>query len=190
MDILENIPTDFDTYSKQCSKCREIKSLDEFAGNKDNADGYSGHCKGCYHIHYLTNKEIYNARALLRYYDKRGTRPSNYQELLETAGLKQKKVETYKVDLDELKTQLSPEAIERFNKSKAEWRAIFAERGNDCLKLFNDYQKNPQAALDLQIEFHKNIRSKWKLKYKNDDKYESHFQYYVSQLRKGKDIQL
>ena len=72
MDILENIPTDFDTYSKQCSKCREIKSLDEFAGNKENADGYSGHCKGCYHIHYLTNKEIYNARALLRYYNNKG----------------------------------------------------------------------------------------------------------------------
>ena len=34
---------------KQCSKCKEVKSIDNFYKHRTNKDGYWGYCKGCHH---------------------------------------------------------------------------------------------------------------------------------------------
>ena len=39
---------------KQCSKCKEVKSIDNFYKHRTNKDGYWGYCKGC---HYQYQKE-------------------------------------------------------------------------------------------------------------------------------------
>ena len=39
---------------KQCSKCKEVKSIDNFYKHRTNKDGYWGCCKGC---HYQYEKE-------------------------------------------------------------------------------------------------------------------------------------
>ena len=53
---------------KQCSKCKEEKSFDNFHKKKDSLDGYRNICKMCrkgeHTQRYEDNKETYNKRAI------------------------------------------------------------------------------------------------------------------------------
>lgn len=62
---------------KQCSRCKETKSISNFPSNKSRKDGLSVYCRECQRqytaSHYKRNSSDYKKRALAR----------NYQQLLE-----------------------------------------------------------------------------------------------------------
>jgi hypothetical protein len=47
-----------DNSKKECSKCHELKLLDEFSMNKNSANGYDRRCKMCYKIRYTKKKRL------------------------------------------------------------------------------------------------------------------------------------
>jgi len=44
---------------KLCLKCELKKPLDSFYNNRTTKDGKTGHCKDCYQIYYLDNRDNY-----------------------------------------------------------------------------------------------------------------------------------
>ena len=42
--------------TKQCSKCKEIKSFNDFSKKKSNKDGLQYNCKKCISQYYINNK--------------------------------------------------------------------------------------------------------------------------------------
>jgi hypothetical protein len=44
-------------YTKKCTKCNEIKSIDEFGISKSAKDGHNFNCKQCRKQHYINNRE-------------------------------------------------------------------------------------------------------------------------------------
>ena len=54
------------TTRKRCSRCRRLKTLDEFHRNKSNPDGHSYDCKACRSLGYdlLSDEEKRRRRAL------------------------------------------------------------------------------------------------------------------------------
>jgi prophage antirepressor-like protein len=59
-----------DNSKKECSKCHELKLLDEFSMNKNSADGRDRRCKMCYKIRYAENDNMKEA-ALNWYYNNK-----------------------------------------------------------------------------------------------------------------------
>jgi hypothetical protein len=41
--------------------------------------------------------------------------------------------------------------------------------------LLVEYEKSPADGLKIQLKFYEEVRSKWKLKYKNNDRFERQF---------------
>ena len=154
---------------KQCSHCKQILPYPNFNKNKDNSDGFSSKCKQCYNDTYIVNKEYHNANALLRYYEKKGVVPDNI-ELLQSKADKS----NYNNHIFD-KQQLTDLQIERLERKKIEWRAIFAERCNDVKKMLDEYEKSPADGLKIQLKFYEEVRPTWKLKYKNTDRFERQF---------------
>lgn len=154
---------------KQCSRCNQTLSYSNFNKNKDNIDGYSSKCKQCYSNTYIVNKEYHNANALLRYYKLRGIVPDNI-ELIQAKADKS----NYNNHIFD-KQQLTDLQLERLEKKRTEWKAIFAERIPDVEKLMKDIEACPADGLKTQLKFYEEVRIKWKLKYKNNDRFERQF---------------
>jgi hypothetical protein len=154
---------------KQCSRCKQTLSYSNFNKNKDNVDGYSSKCKQCYNNTYVVNKEYHNANALLRYYNQRGIVPDDI-ELIQAKADKS----NYNNHVFD-KQQLTDLQISRLEKKRQEWKAIFAERIPDVEQLMKDLEADPANGLKTQLKFYEEVRVKWKLKYKNNDRFERQF---------------
>lgn len=61
---------------KHCSKCGQLKPLDQYRVNKASKDGYQSACKQCQKQHYIDNKQKYQTKAKQWRIDK----PSQYQK--------------------------------------------------------------------------------------------------------------
>lgn len=48
---------------KHCSKCKQIKPLDQYRADKKAKDGYQSACKQCQKQHYIDNKQAYQNRS-------------------------------------------------------------------------------------------------------------------------------
>jgi hypothetical protein len=160
--------------SKTCTSCKTYKLVTDFNKNKENADGFSSRCKECYSLSYQSNKEYHNARSLLRYYKKRGGIPEHIDE----ADMKRKIDEGHNGKIYD-KTKLTDLGIERFHVKRKVWQAIFDERFNDIMKMLAEYEKCPADGLNIQTRFYQDIRTNWKLKYKNTAKFEEKFLRYI-----------
>lgn len=44
---VSTISAEMDTFTKKCSRCRELKPLDQFSKEKRNRTGHGNYCKGC-----------------------------------------------------------------------------------------------------------------------------------------------
>jgi len=154
---------------KLCVTCKEILSYDNFNKNKENKDGYSSKCKQCYNNTYVVNREYHNANSLLRYYEQRGIVPDNIDIIKAKADKS-----NYNNDIFD-KQQLTDLQIARLEKKRQEWKAIFAERIPDVEQLMKDLEADPINGLKTQLKFYEEVRTKWKLKYKNNDRFERQF---------------
>ena len=154
---------------KWCNICKQPQPYSNFNKNKENTDGYSSKCKQCYNNTYIVNKEYHNANALLRYYEKKGIVPDDI-ELIQAKADKS----NYNNHIFD-KQQLTDLQIARLEKKREEWKAIFAERIPDVEKLMKDIEACPADGLKIQLKFYEEVRTKWKLKYKNNDRFERQF---------------
>ena len=158
---------------KLCTTCKQQQPYSNFNKNKENVDGYSSKCKQCYNNTYIVNKEYHNANALLRYYNQRGIVPDNI-ELIQAKADKS----NYNNHIFD-KQQLTDLQIARLEKKREEWKAIFNERYDDIMKMLVEYEKSPADGLKIQLKFYEEVRAKWKLKYKNNDRFERQFMAYA-----------
>jgi hypothetical protein len=154
---------------KQCCRCKQTKSFSNFNKNKENNDGYSSKCRQCYNDTYIVNREYHNANSLLRYYEQRGIVPDNIDIIRAKADKS-----NYNNDIFD-KQQLTDLQIARLEKKREEWKAIFAERIPDVEQLMKDIEACPADGLKTQLKFYEEVRTKWKLKYKNNDRFERQF---------------
>ncbi len=63
---------------KKCSKCNEIKSLEDFFNNKSSFDGKHSTCRECRKIHYNKNREKILA-GCKEYYKENSDKKKQYQ---------------------------------------------------------------------------------------------------------------
>ena len=154
---------------KLCSTCKQTLPYSNFNRNKDISDSYSSKCKQCYSKTYIVNKEYNNANALLRYYKKKGVVPDDIELILTKAN--KSNYNNHVFD----KQQLTDLQLERLEKKRIEWKAIFAERIPDVEQLMKDIEACPADGLKTQLKFYEEVRIKWKLKYKNNDRFERQF---------------
>ena len=77
------------------------------------------------------------------------------------------------------KQQLTDLQIARLEKKREEWKAIFNERYDDIMKMLVEYEKSPADGIKIQLKFYEEVRAKWKLKYKNNDRFERQFMAYA-----------
>jgi len=157
---LDNIPTDFSEYSKCCSNCKETKSLDYFYKNKTSSDGYSSRCTLCYKHAYQLNREVANAQALKRHYEKKNKAVPDHVDTMAKNKVEYRSKSKY-WETSEYKAQVK----QRQDEKKARWRTVFDERRADVERLINAYEANPAESLNLVIKFHHEVRPNWKLNY-------------------------
>jgi ribosomal protein L39E len=157
---LDNIPTDFSEYSKRCSFCQEVKSLDYFYKNKTSSDGYSSRCTLCYKHAYQLNREVANAQALKRHYEKKNKAVPDHVDTMAKNKVEYRSKSKY-WETSEYKAQVK----QRQDEKKARWRAVFDERRADIERLINAYEADPAESQNLIIEFHHVVRPNWKLNY-------------------------
>lgn len=53
--------------TKLCTVCNKEKSVDNFYKNSKSKDGLGHRCKNCFKLYYKNNRELINARSLIRY---------------------------------------------------------------------------------------------------------------------------
>ena len=159
-----------DGKSKFCGGCETTKPIIEFYKTKNTKDGISTRCVVCYKQNYRNNKDKANFRALERYYKRIGKpmpeKVNHYSTMI--------------IPADGSVPVRPTIDVERFTKAKEHWRAVFAERFDDIMKLLKDYDEDKPESRNLVLEFHANVRPKWKLKYKTTERYEEHFRKYGS----------
>jgi ribosomal protein L39E len=157
---LDNIPTDFSEYSKRCSFCQEVKSLDYFYKNKTSSDGYSSRCTLCYKHSYQLHREVANAQALKRHYEKKNKAVPDHVDTMAKNKVEYRSKSKY-WETSEYKAQIK----QRQDEKKARWRTVFDERRADIEQLINAYEADPAESQNLIIEFHHVVRPNWKLNY-------------------------
>ena len=69
--------------SKRCSKCKCIKSIENFNKNKAKKDGYRAYCRGCDSEYYSNNKERINKRNMENHVKNREIRLEQNKERYE-----------------------------------------------------------------------------------------------------------
>jgi hypothetical protein len=159
-----------DGKTKFCGGCETTKLVQEFYKSKNTNDGISARCITCYQLNYRANKEAANQRALERYYKRIGKpmpeKTNHYSTKVISSDGSIPVVQT--VDID------------RFNAKREQWRMVFAERFDDIMKLLKEYDEDKIESRSIVLDFHANVRSKWKLKHKTTERYEEHFRKYGS----------
>jgi hypothetical protein len=154
--------------ARRCTSCDVVKTLKHFYPNKSAKEGYSTKCSECFRTTYRANQEEINRHALERYYKKIGKaipeRTNRYSTTI----------------IDSTPPVAQTFDIERFNAKRAQWRAVFDERFDDIMRLLKTYDEDRPESRSIVLEFHANVRSKWKLKHKTTEKYEAHFRKYGS----------
>lgn len=109
--------------NKQCSKCEELKQLDQFYPRKNSKDGKDGRCKKC------CRKKV--------------------KEYLRTENgkiLKQKQLEKYKKTEKYKKSKRKEQFKRRYNISLDEYEKMFQEQ-NECCKICNRHQNTLEISL-------------------------------------------
>ena len=159
-----------DGKTKFCGGCEMTKPIQEFYNTKSSKDGFSSRCATCYKINYRSNKEQANKRALERYYERKG------KPMPETVNTYNTRI----IPFDDSSPVVPTYNHEKLTTAREHWRAVFAERFDDVMKLLKDYDDDRSESVHIVLKFHSEVRSKWKLKYKTTDKYEEHFRKYGS----------
>ena len=155
---------------RMCTSCNVVKSLKYFYPSKTAKEGYSTKCAECFRLNYRQNKDNQNLKALQRYYERQG------KPMPEAV----KQYNTRIIPADGSTPVMPTINIERFNAAREQWRAVFAERFDDIMKLLKDYDDDKPESRNLVLEFHSKVRSTWKLKHKTTERYEAHFRKYGS----------
>lgn len=159
----DNIPTDFTSYTKKCSGCGEVKSLDYFYKNATSTDGYSSRCSLCYKHQYQYNREAHNAKALKNYYEKQGREvPEHIVKMAE------EKINTRVNSSSFSKYEYHEKVNQRREANRAHWKAVFEERRPHIEQLMRDYEANPGDSVELVERFHAEVRPTWQLNYGNE----------------------
>lgn len=159
----DNIPTDFTSYTKMCSGCGQVKSLDYFYKNIKSSDGYSSRCSLCYKHQYKYNREAHNAKALKRYYEKQGKEVPEY-----VAKMAEEKINTRVNSSTFSKYDYEASVKQRQETKRAHWQAVFEERRPHIEQLMRDYETDPGDSVAIIERFHAEVRPTWKLNYGNE----------------------
>jgi hypothetical protein len=129
---------------KQCNKCGELKSINEFYKRKENKDGHHGVCKLCYDSR--IKKYNINNR------EKRLESCTKYNN-----NNKDKQKQYYLVNKDKIKERNELNRVERLNYSKQ----YYTNNKEKILHKIKEYRKNNRDKIKQYNQNNKVKRNNW-----------------------------
>lgn len=133
---------------KRCSKCKEIKPLNDFHKDNRSKDGHQSKCKDCKKQYHLQNKKLKSKKDKERYQEKKEEikKRTNqyYHENIDI--IRERRKIYYHKNADDIKKKVK------------EWR----EENIDYVKnrKHNKYEENKNEILEKQKEYYNNNREK------------------------------